>query len=394
MLRFKPRAAACAAAFAVGGGLLASTAVAQVDPFASALPRPKAAPANPVPGQAAPAQSASDASPSMRVGFTGVEQAVGASYAGARTTGTASMAQIRMLPKVVAPIPIICKMNAAKVLAARPRIAIPTYAVAVVRQGSIGASAMGAGSDIRQRATSISTVLIGVDDTLAAKIAEEAYADLVKQLSDRGVDVIPADQLQANKEIARLNVAGVQARGPNDWSIYAPGAAPLREGHPFDKAILGGSKSNIVFNDLSVDLDAVTVTPLLVLDYARYETSGRSNYTGSASAGMSLRFRVPNSGAQFINGAAKGKGGGFGGSMQCDPHGADEAFGVLFEIDDRSDDVGLQRAFAMAGLSNMYRQSKYYGVEAVPERYAALARAAYQSFNTELVSQIVKARSK
>jgi hypothetical protein len=33
-------------------------------------------------------------------------------------------------------------------------------------------------------------------------------------------------------------------------------------------------------------------------------------------------------------------------------------------------------------------------VGAVPERYAALARVAYRSFNTELVSQIVKARSK
>jgi hypothetical protein len=53
-----------------------------------------------------------------------------------------------------------------------------------------------------------------------------------------------------------------------------------------------------------------------------------------------------------------------------------------------------QRPFAMTRVSNMDRQSKCSGVGAVPERYAALARVAYRSFNTELVSQIVKARSK
>jgi hypothetical protein len=391
------KAASCAVAAAVGGALIVPVALplaasAQVDPFAAAVAKPRAPQS--APGQPAQAPAQNGPVQSNRVGFTGVEQAVGASYAGARTTGSASIAQIRMLPRFVPPIPIVCKMNTAKVLAARPKIAIPTYAIAVVRQGSIGASAMGAGSDIRQRATSISTVLIGVDDSLAAKIAEDAYADLVKQLTAAGIEVVPADQLQSNGEIARLNVAGVQARGANNWSVYAPAAAPLREGHPFDKAVLGGPKSNIVLNDVSAELDAITVTPSLALDYARYETSGRSNYTGSASAGMTLRFRVPTSGAIFINGAVKGKGGGFGGSMQCDPHGSDEAFGVLFEVDDKSDDVGFHKAFAMAGLSDMYRQSKYYGVEAVPERYAALARAAYQGFNTELVAQIVKARSK
>jgi hypothetical protein len=81
--------------------------------------------------------------------------------------------------------------------------------------------------------------------------------------------------------------------------------------------------------------------------------------------------------------------GGFGGSMNCDPSGADEALGVLFEVDDKA----LSNAFAMAGLGSIYRQSKHYGVEAVPERYAALARAAYEGFNATLVDEIVKARS-
>ncbi|HET9161710.1 MAG TPA: hypothetical protein VFN88_13955, partial [Caulobacteraceae bacterium] len=251
MRSIKRGAAVCAAAAAFGGAAIAglmqaSAASAQVDPFAAAIPRPQP---KPTPGETPPATAAPGYS--TRVGFTGVEQAVGAGYAGARTTGVASMAQIRMLPRQVAPIPIVCKVSAPRVLAARPKIAIPTYAVAVVRQGGVRASAAGAGAELAQRATSLSTVLIGVDDALAARIADEAYADLVRQMTAAGLEVIAADRLQGDQDMARLKVVGPQVRGVNDWSIYSPAAAPLREGHPFDKAVLAGSKSNIVLNDVS-----------------------------------------------------------------------------------------------------------------------------------------------
>ena len=65
---------------------------------------------------------------------------------------------------------------------------------------------------------------------------------------------------------------------------------------------------------------------------------------------------------------------------------------MMFDVDDRSDDVALHNTFAELGLGSMYRQSKYYGVEVDPGRYQALARAAYQGLNAALVSEILKAR--
>jgi hypothetical protein len=39
----------------------------------------------------------------------------------------------------------------------------------------------------------------------------------------------------------------------------------------------------------------------------------------------------------------------------------------------------------------MYRQKKIYAVEVVPDRYAALARAAYQGLNAAIVEAMKKA---
>lgn len=372
----------------------ASVAAAQVDPFAAA-----ARPAPPRPGQPAPSPAAvlspnptGPAQPGFRTGFLSVETAVGAGYAGAQTKGFASTAMIRTLPKTAAPFPYVLKGGGERNLKGRPRIAVPTYTLAIVRQGSVRASAAGAGAELNQRATSINTILVGVDDDLAQKIADDANADLIKRLTDAGFDVVPQDQVQASKELARTALEGAKVKGVNDWTIYGARAAPLRSGHVYSKAVLAGSGASIVLNDVSVELDAVMLSPYLVLDYERLGGSGRSNYTGSASASMETRFRASDSGANFLYGAGKGKGGGMWGSFKAESTGTDELFGVMFEVDDRSDDPGVSRAFATLGLGSLYRQSKYYGVEAVPERYAALARAAYQGLNAALVDQIKKAR--
>lgn len=400
MADFIRKAAGFSAGAVLSAGLLATAAHAQLDPFAVARPPAPAAPGAPaapagVLGPIAPPPAAS--TPGNRVGFTGVEQAVGRSYAGAQTKGFASMAQIRMLPKTASPLSVSLRASAPRNMSGRPRIAVPTYAVAIVRQGSIRASAAGQGSDITPRATTISTILMGVDDTLAQRIADEANNDLTERLKAAGFDVVPQDQVQASAELRRLEVVGTKVTGANDWTIYGARSAPLRTGHPFAKGLagaLGGSGASIVLNDVSVELNAVMMTPYLVLDYARYGGSGRSTYTGSANASMETRFRMPNCGATFLYGRDKGKGGGIGGSfLSADSTGTDEAFGVLFEVDDRSDDVGLHNAFATAGLGSLYRQSKYYAVEVWPDRYATLARAAYQGFNAALVAEIQKARS-
>ena len=378
-------------------GLLGGMGAAhgQVDPLAGILAPPKpAAKASGAPASAAsvlaPPASAARA-PGQRSGFLAVEQAVGGSYAAAQTRGVVSMASLRTLPRTASPFTVPLKVTNARAFAAKPRIAIPTYALAIVQHGSIRASAAGTGSDINPRASSLSTILIGVTDDMASRLAEEASADLVRRLVAIGVDVVPQSELLANADMARLRALGAKDKGLNDWDVYGAASAPLYAGHPLDSG-LAGPGAAIALTDVAFGLNAVVLQPYLALDYERLGTSGRSNYTSSASVSAELRFRIASGGAQGRYATGRGKGSGPWGSLITDGAGTDEPFGVMFEIDDKSDDPAISSTFARLGMGSLYRQSKYYGVEVSPDRYETLARAAFQGLNAAIVAEIQKAR--
>ena len=95
---------------------------------------------------------------------------------GAQTKGFVSMASLRGLPKTVAPLTVPLKPTRPRTLNGKPRVVIPTYTLAIVRQGEIRASGAGQGTEIAQRASKISTVLVGVTDEMAEAIVQEANA--------------------------------------------------------------------------------------------------------------------------------------------------------------------------------------------------------------------------
>lgn len=399
MRRFSKRhVGAAISGVAIAAGAL-SLAHGQVDPFAAAAPPPKAQPkagaqapaaGSPAAVMAPPAYSATA---SGRTGFLAVEQAVGGSYSAAQTKGAVSMATLRSLPKTVPPLAVTLKASNGRFLKAKPRIAIPTYSLAIIEKGSVRASGMGQGSEIQQRATSISTVLIGVTDEMAAALAEEAQADLVKRLTAAGIDVVPQAELVANKDMGRLRALGPKAKGAGDMDVYGAASAPLYAGHPLTGSPMQAPGANIALTDVAYGLNAVILQPFMAIDYERIGGSGNRTYSGSASASAELRFRISSGGANFLYGPSYGKGSGPGGTLQTDGAGTDELFGVMFEINDKSDDPAINNTFARLGLGSMYRQSKYYGVEISPERYQALVRAAYQGLNAAIVSEIQKARA-
>lgn len=363
--------------------LLVSSAHAQNDPFGALY-----APPPPPPGTAAaPA-------PSTRTGVTSVTGAVGRSYAGGQEGGFASLAQIGMLPRVVAPIGLRLKPWNPKVSAKRPRILVPTYALALVRTGKASAFAGGAGAEMAARKASLSTALVGVTDQLAEQLAQEAYDDLMARLGAAGFDVVTPAEIAASPDISRLEVVGTRARGANGMSVYGPAGAPLRSGHPYSTAVLAGSKSAIVFSDISAELDALILTPQMAIDYQQLESTGRRTYVGSAQVGAKVWFDVlGGSGAYYVYGQRRGLGSGpYGGFLLENNHGSTEPFGIMYEVDDRSDSVALHNAFAQAGLGSMYRQSQVYAVEVDPQRYAALVRAAFQGLNTAIVAELKAAR--
>lgn len=364
--------------------LMASGARAQSDPFGALYTPPPGTPA--APGAAAP---------STRTGVTSVTGAVGRSYAATEEGGFASLAQIALLPRVAPPMTFDLKAQNPKVARGRPRVVVPTYALALVRTGKVSAYSAGAGSELAQRRTSLTTALVGVSDELAESLAEEAWQDLVKRLAEAGFDVVPQAQMTAAPEMARLPVVGTSAQGANGLSVYGPRSAPLRAGHPYGPAGLGGARAAIALTDLSIELDALVLTPQIAIDYQQLETTGQRMYVGSAQVGAKVWFSVlPGSGANYLIGTSrKGLGSGPWGGFTLPQHrGTPERFGIMYEVDDRSDSVAVHNAFARAGLGSLYRQSQVWAVEVDPNRYAALVRAAFQGLNAAIVAELKAAR--
>ncbi len=360
---------------------------AAADPFSTVRSARPAPAAGPVPD----AFSAMRAS-SNRVGSTGASGAAGRSYSTGSTTGFATLGSIALMPQTVAPLPISVKAANTKYIKGHTRVALTGFTLGVVRSGGASAYAGGAGSTQAGRRVSITTALVGIDDALPAKLADEAYKDLAKRLADAGFEVLPNDRVQASP-IGQLASKGAQAVGVNKVSLYAPAYAPIRDG------VLGLSAMSLpagsrLTGEAAKVLDAVIINPVMVVDYENIGGSGTHNYGGNASVDAELRFHVmANSGALVTVTPPPPYKGGWGGTLLMPvQQGTPEPFAVMYETDDRSDDRSLHNAIAMAGLGDIYRQSKVYAAEADPGRYAALVRAAFQGMNTAIVTEMVKAR--
>jgi hypothetical protein len=388
------RLAGCSAALAL---ITAGTACAQVDPMGALYGAPVNGPAtNGAQNgrQDGGRQGSARSSGGAIMGVQSVSGAVGASYAGSQEKGATSLAQIAMLPKTVQPFTVVLDGSSEKYLRNRPKIAIPAYALGLQRDSSITASAAGKGSDITPRRTTITSHLAGVSDELGAQLAQEAYDDLVGKLTTAGFEVVTPEQAAAAPHIQSLGRYGGPLRVKEGWTVYAPAGAPLIKGYAFETgmASLAASGSLIGMGKASQELDAVIITPQLMLNHIGMGGTGQRNYVGSASVEARLHFVLTQQSiVPFIWG--NDRGGAMPGVFRVKPSGTDEMFGVLVQTEDRSDDAGLTNAFADAGMGSVYRQSLVYAVEADPGRFAALCRAAFQGFNAALVDQIRRARA-
>lgn len=363
-------------------------AASQSDPFGALY--------TPPPG-AAPARDAS----SGRTGSTSVSGAVGRSYAGAETGGQVSLAQLDMMPPHAPPLPVALQGHSTRFLANRPKIAIPGYTLAFVQGATASAFGGGAGLDTSQRRTQIATRLVGLTDAMAQEIADEAYADLVRQLEGAGFQVVdPAAQLASEhmQGLARYSapVGGqgiIDSRATKAWVVYGPRALPPIKGHAFETGMgaVAASGALMRFGRASRDLDAIIISPRLLIDYIDMESSGRRTYSGSASVDAELRFGInPTSRVDFVWGNSSG--GAMPGWFTTKGAFTPQPFGILAQTADRSDSIATHNALVSIGFGSVYRQSLVYDAEVSPKRYAALSRAAIQGFNAALVAEIRKAR--
>ncbi|MDO8409650.1 MAG: hypothetical protein Q7S93_06275 [Phenylobacterium sp.] len=363
-------------------------AASQSDPFGALYTPPAGAP---------PAQDAS----SGRTGSTSVSGAVGRFYVGAEAGGRVSLAQLDMMPTHAPPLPVALQGHSTRFLANRSKIAIPGYTLAFVQGASASAFGGGAGLDPSQRRTQIATRLVGLTDEMARDLADEAYADLVRQLEAAGFQVVdPVAQLASEqmqglaRYSARFGGQGIiDGRATKAWVVYGPTGLPPIKGHAFETGMgaVAASGALMRFGRASRDLDAIIISPRLLLDYIDMESTGRRTYSGSASVDAELRFGInPTSRVDFVWG--NDSGGAMPGWFTTKGAFTPQPFGILAQTADRSDSVATHNALVSVGFGSIYRQSLVYDAEVSPKRYAALSRAAIQGFNTALVAEIRKAR--
>lgn len=339
------------------------------------------------------------------VGGQAVESTVGKTYSAATGEGGMTLAQIAALPETVAPFAVPFKEWNANELAGKPRIAVPSYGVSFIRSAEAFASTAGAGGFLSssRRAAKYQTVLGGVKDELFPQLAEEAYADLVKRLAAAGFDVVRPDDFRAALEASDIWIEGNKSQGSRKldgradkgWTVFGAGAAPLLKGASMDFALTGPGASMGAVQNAGVTVNAITLHPLLVLDYIAIDSSGNNTFARNASVAANTAFSIsPASRVDFGYKEKKGPGTGYGGALTLEGAVAsNEPFAVIAETEDRSDNVVVHNALALIGFGSVYKQSKAFTVEAVEKRYVALARAAYSGFNQAIVDQIRKARA-
>lgn len=363
-------------------------ALAQADPFGALY--------TPPPGAAA----AKDAS-SGRTGSTSVSGAVGRSYANAQASGQVSLAQLDMMPDNAPPLPVALQGQATRYLANRPKIVVPGYTLAFVHGATASAFGGGAGLDTNKRRTQIATRLVGLTDDMAQDIADQAYDDLVRQLEAAGFEVLdPAAQLASEQMQGLARYSGpfggqgiIDSRATKAWVVYGPRALPPIKGHAFETGMgaVAASGALLRFGRASRDLDAIIVSPRVLIDYIDMESTGQRVYSGSASVDAELRFGInPKSQVDFVWG--NNNGGAMPGWFTTKGAYTPQPFGILAQTADRSDSIATHNALVSVGFGSIYRQSLVYDAEVSPKRYAALSRAAIQGFNAALVAEIRKAR--
>jgi len=332
-------------------------------------------------------------------GGQSVDAAAGRSYAGSAMQSGMTLEQISALPADIPPLAVQLKADNPGALAARPRIAIPSYGIAFIQAGDIKGYAAGRGSSIAQRSVRIKVALAGLDDADYRMLADEAYADLLRRLQAAGIDAVGHARMvgaAGYDQVARVSgnrvsdEGHITGRAEQKWTVYGADDAPLVKGMAMETgfAAVAGSQAVLKLVDVGVDLDAVVVQPLLVVDFAHMESSGSSMFTSRANASAGLGFTLHSHSRVDVNYAQRKGLGNIWGPLSLEQGVySDEPFAVLRKVSANDADQSFYQAAMAAGWGSMFKQSEVYAAEVAKARYMGLVRAAYAGFNSAIVAQ-------
>jgi len=170
------------------------------------------------------------------------------------------------------------------------RVAVPGYRVIFTTRSKVTARAedwlggVGGGSSSGAKA-SMEVVLGNVEFETLQKIADAAYADLIADLKEGGMEVVPLETITASPSFQKMKMTGSTADKPytkksrdknTSYLVVSPSQIPLWftnwDGDISDQ---GMSQTNIrAIMAMSKELDALMLYPIMHVDFASLGATG------------------------------------------------------------------------------------------------------------------------
>lgn len=283
-----------------------------------------------------------------------------------------------------------------EVLPAARRVAIPALRVAFVTENTVTAQVRASylpGRDTSGARSSLQVKLSGVSPRTLQAITDRVYAELVAEIASSGREVVPPEQMQEFFTVVNASPSDaaqpyIKESGGQTVSVFAPTGMPLVFTH-FDRP--WGDRGSFDLNnyrrleEYSGKWEAAVVMPLIVVNFARMQSSGNQSglVARSAETGAQMSMSVAQlqgfyaRTTEFRNGMAMG---GDQGSFNLVKAVESElAFGSMKETE-QSDNAASKGLFdsigRLAGLANAggaARNSSRAVAESSDDAYAAAA---------------------
>ncbi len=185
--------------------------------------------------------------------------------------------------------------NVVEVLPGNKRVAVTGFRVAFITSNTATAQVRASympGRDTSGASSRLTVTLGGVDAAALQALTDRAYADFVAQLRLAGREVVPQEELKefhAGVDASPSSPGKPYIKEANAQTamIFAPGGMPLwfhnwdgawSDKGPFDQKNIRSQ------NDYSKKLNAIVVSPMIVVNFANMTSSGNTSGFTSRSA--------------------------------------------------------------------------------------------------------------
>ncbi|MFZ5502496.1 MAG: hypothetical protein ACOY3V_03025 [Pseudomonadota bacterium] len=197
------------------------------------------------------------------------------------------------------------KGKVASSLRAYHKVIVPQFRVAFVVKTGASAHAGSGLANFGQHSGGMRTItqaqnkrvemsLANVDRELMAGIADRMYADFIERLKASGKEVVSLDEMKQTSGYQKLKFlpgdkpyTSSPTGDPREYVFAAPAQLPLAFtslDEPLGNAGVFDQTGAKAIHEMSASLDALTLIPTVIVDFAQLESSGRSNFGSNAEA--------------------------------------------------------------------------------------------------------------